>query len=231
MYMQEADLALSALRLRHVLRVRGHIGGSLVRCHAALADGLAGAHVPAHVAVSCMWLRRDQHSRAALSSVQLALRLLGLSIDTQLTWGAGALAGTVAFTIIASIGMLGLGVGRCMLAYTADRTGATRMGGRLVLWLWLCAGFIVCWLLLTLWLLAVLLGECLWLAGAWALTVAIKVRKASCKVSGAHGVGWEGLHHRCQQRLTSAAQVGSAAAQSSREAGLGNTTISYVSGA
>jgi hypothetical protein len=90
-------------------------------------------------------------------------------------WSSGALASTVALVAICALCMLALGVSRSFIAYQADRTGATRMGGRLILWMWLDAIFIGVWFLVTLWLLILLLGQCLWMASAWGLNTSIQV--------------------------------------------------------
>lgn len=121
----------------------------------------------------------DAYSRKALHGTRDSLAILNLNIDTKVVWGAEALAFTVALVIIMALAMLALGAGRSVIAYQADRTGATRMGGRLMAWMWLDAIFVGCWFLLTLWLLLLLLGQCLWMAACWGLNTSIKVGTSS----------------------------------------------------
>jgi len=87
-----------------------------------------------------------------------------------------------------SLSMLAIACGRSVIAYQADRTGATRMGGRLLLWMWTCAIFILLWFILTIWLLVLLVGESVWTAAVWAVTAAVKVGTASALTSIAAGV-------------------------------------------
>ncbi|KAL6750238.1 hypothetical protein V8C86DRAFT_2817310 [Haematococcus lacustris] len=117
----------------------------------------------------------DSFTNRALNETSASLKTLGVALDTRLVWGKGAIALTTGVTVILALAMLALGVGRSLIAYQADRTGASRMGGRLMTWMWLCAVFILLWWSLTMWFMILLLGELLWSAGALVVTSAARV--------------------------------------------------------
>ncbi|GFH11827.1 SAM-dependent MTase TRM10-type domain-containing protein, partial [Haematococcus lacustris] len=118
---------------------------------------------------------KDSFTNRALDETSASLKTLGVALDTRLVWGKGAIALTTGVTVILALAMLALGVGRSLIAYQADRTGASRMGGRLMTWMWLCAVFILLWWSLTMWFMILLLGELLWSAGALVVTSAARV--------------------------------------------------------
>ncbi|KAJ9516697.1 hypothetical protein QJQ45_015147, partial [Haematococcus lacustris] len=126
----------------------------------------------------------DSFTNRALDETSASLKTLGVALDTRLVWGKGAIALTTGVTVILALAMLALGVGRSLIAYQADRTGASRMGGRLMTWMWLCAVFILLWWSLTMWFMILLLGELLWSAGALVVTSAARAQLACLSLSG-----------------------------------------------